>query len=57
VLEVSKLNHRFMSHLKEPKKFPLGPLDLYPSLTDQRILQIQTILASFIQKPVINVVN
>jgi hypothetical protein len=27
------------------------------SLTDQRALQIQTILANFIQKPVIKVIN
>jgi hypothetical protein len=31
VLEVSKINHRLISHLKETKNFPLGPLGLvYP---------------------------
>jgi hypothetical protein len=39
------------------QKFPLGPLDLFSSLMNQRILQIQSILASFIQKQVIKVVN
>jgi hypothetical protein len=57
VLEVSKINHRFISHLKESQKFPLGPLGLFPSLTIQHILQTQPILASFIQKQVIKVVN
>jgi hypothetical protein len=49
---VRKINHRFVSHLKETK-IP----GLFPSLMDQRILQTQSILASFIQKQVIKVVN
>jgi hypothetical protein len=43
VLEVSKINHRLLGHLKEPKKIPLGPLGLFPSLTIQRIFQTQPI--------------
>jgi hypothetical protein len=57
VLEVSKINHRFISHLKKSQKLPLGPLGLFPSLTTQRILQTQPILSGFIQKQVIKVVN
>jgi hypothetical protein len=54
VLEVSKINHRFLCHLKEPQKFPLGPLDLDHSLTIQQIFKIQSILASFIANHVIS---
>jgi hypothetical protein len=43
--------------LERTQKFPLRPPSLNPSLTDQCNLQIQTILANFIQKPMIKVVN
>jgi hypothetical protein len=54
VLEVSKIKHRFLCHLKNPK-FPLGPLDLGHSLTIQRIFKIQSILANFIVNHVISI--
>jgi hypothetical protein len=56
-MEVRKINHRFGKPPERTQKFPLGPLGLFPSLTKQRILQIQTILASFIEKLVIKIVN
>jgi hypothetical protein len=54
VLEVSKINHRFLCHLKEPK-IPSRPLELDHSLTIQRIFEIQSILASFIVNHVISI--
>jgi hypothetical protein len=56
MLGVSKINHRLISHLKEPK-IPSRASRSNSSLTDQRILKIQTILANFIRKPVIKVIN
>jgi hypothetical protein len=56
VLEVSKINHRLISHLKEPK-IPSRASRSSLSLTDQCVLENQTILANFIQKPVIKVIN
>jgi hypothetical protein len=47
VLEISKIN----------PKFPLGASRSKLSLTHQRILKIQAIWATFIQKPVIKVIN
>jgi hypothetical protein len=41
----------------DTQKFPLGPLGLFPSLTDPCILQIQTLLANFMEKPMIKFVN
>jgi hypothetical protein len=55
-LEVSKINNRLISHLKEPK-IPSRASRSSLSLTDQRVLQIQTTLATFIQKQVIKIVN
>jgi hypothetical protein len=47
VLEVSKINHRLISHLKEPK-IPSRASRSSLSLADQRILENQTTLAYFI---------
>jgi hypothetical protein len=49
VLEVSKINHRLISHLKETK-IPSRASRSSLSLTDQRALESQTILANSIQK-------
>jgi hypothetical protein len=56
MLEVSKINHRLISHLKEPK-IPSRASQSSLSLANQCVLEIQTILANFIQKPVIKVIN
>jgi hypothetical protein len=56
MLEVSKINHRLISHLKE-SKIPSRAYRSNLSLTDQRVLENQIILANFIQKPMIQVIN
>jgi hypothetical protein len=56
VLGVSKINHRLISHLKEAK-IPSRASRSSLSLMDQHVLENQTTLANFIQKPVIKVIN
>jgi hypothetical protein len=54
VLEVSKLNHRFLCHLKEPK-IPSRASRSRSFLNDPTDFQIQSILASFNVKHVISI--
>jgi hypothetical protein len=54
VLEVSKINQRFLCHLKEPK-IPSRASRSRSFLNNQRIFKIQSILASFIVNHVISI--
>jgi hypothetical protein len=53
-MEVSKINHRFLCHLKEPK-IPSRASGSRSFLNDPTNFKIQPILASFIVKHVISV--
>jgi hypothetical protein len=57
VLGVSKINHRLLSHLKEPKNFPSRASRSSLSLTDQRVLQIKQSWQVLFENYVIRVVN